>query len=203
MRLAILPLHLCYYLLDAQYWCETHILMVSNGGYIRLRCCWRHEVEINEVIKDNILCNQIGNMDYDIFIDEDVVDGNVLELGNVSGPESDTNPILSKFVLRTFYIFTECSYTYMISWLQHKLEATWEGVLNVETSFAKLNLSIVVAHREALKKWKKLENSLRVAQHKDHLRLFHKNANTSHQVILFPSMWFQDQYLWWVKQMRL
>ena len=161
------------------------------------------EVEMNKVIKDNILCNEIGNIDYDIFIDEDVVDGNVLELGDVSSPESDTNQRLSQFVLRTFNIFTERSYTYMISWLQHKLEATWEGVLNVETSFATPNLSIVVAHREAVKKWKKSENGLRVTQHKDHLRLFHKNANISHQVILFSSMWVQDQYLWWVKQVRL
>ena len=73
------------------------------------------EVEMNKVIKDNILCNEIGNIDYDIFIDEDVVDGNVLELGDVSSPESDTNPRLSQFVLRTFNIFTERSYTYMIS----------------------------------------------------------------------------------------
>ena len=57
--------------------------------------------------------------------------------------------------------------------------------MNVETSCAKPNLSIVVAHQEALKKRRKLENDLRVAQHKDHLRLFHKNANISHQVIHF------------------
>ena len=37
--------------------------------------------------------------------------------------------------------------------------------MNVEPSFAKPNLSLVVAHREVLKKWRKLENSLRVARH--------------------------------------
>lgn len=73
----------------------------------------------------------------------------------------------------------------MISCLQHEIEATGEGILNVEPSFAKPNLSIVVAHREALKKWRRLENSLHVAQHKDHMRLFHKNANISHLVIPF------------------
>ena len=73
------------------------------------------EVEMKEVIKDNILGNENANIDYDVFIDEDVVDGIVLEIGDVSSPESDTNPRLSQFVLRTFYIFTERSYTHMIS----------------------------------------------------------------------------------------
>ncbi len=73
------------------------------------------EVQMKEVIKDNILGNENANIDYDVFIDEDVVDGIVLEIGDVSSPKSDTNPRLSQFVLRTFNIFTERSYTYMIS----------------------------------------------------------------------------------------
>jgi hypothetical protein len=64
------------------------------------------EVELNEVIEDNILDNEDIDVDYDVFIDKDVVDGNVLEVGDVSSPESDTNPRISKFVSRTFYIFT-------------------------------------------------------------------------------------------------
>ena len=143
------------------------------------------EVELNEVIEDNVLDNEGIDIDYDVFIDEDVVDGNVLEVGDVSSPESDINPRISEFVSRSFYIFTERSYTYMISCLQHEIEATGEGILNVEPSFAKPNVSIVVAHREALKKWRRLENSLRVAPHKDHMRLFHRNANISHLVIHF------------------
>ena len=143
------------------------------------------EVEMNEVIKDNILGNENVNIDYDVFIDEDDVNGIVLELGDVSSPESDTNPRLSQFVLRTFCIFTERSYTYMISWLQHKLEATCEGVLNVETSFAKPNLSIVVAHREASKKWKKSENGLYVAQHKVHLWLFIRMLTSLTKLFIF------------------
>lgn len=35
------------------------------------------EVELNEVIEDNILDNEDIDIDYDVFIDEDVVDGNV------------------------------------------------------------------------------------------------------------------------------
>lgn len=53
------------------------------------------EVELNEVIEDNILDNEDIDIDYDVFIDEDVVDGNVLEVGDVSSPESDTNPRIS------------------------------------------------------------------------------------------------------------
>jgi hypothetical protein len=143
------------------------------------------EVEINEVIEENILDNEDIDIDYDVFIDEDVVEGNVQELGDVSSPEGDTHLHLSQFVSRTFHVFTERSYTYMISYLQHEIEATGEGVLSVEPSFVKCNLSLVVAHREALKKWRKLENSLRVAQHNDHMRLFHKNVNISHLVIPF------------------
>ena len=73
----------------------------------------------------------------------------------------------------------------MISCLQHEIKATGEGLLSVEPSFAKSNLSLVVAHREAFKKWRKLESSLRVAQHNNHMRLFHKNVKISHLVIPF------------------
>ena len=73
----------------------------------------------------------------------------------------------------------------MISCLQHEIEAIGEGVLNVEPSFVKSNLSLVVVHQEALKKWRILENSLRVAQHNNHLRLFYKNVNISHLIISF------------------
>ena len=109
------------------------------------------EVEINEVIEDNNLDNEDIDVDYDVFIHEDVIDGNVQELGDVSSPEGDTHLQLSQFVSRTYYIFTERSYTYMISCLQHEIEATGEGVLSVEPSFAKPNLSLVVTHREVLK----------------------------------------------------
>ena len=143
------------------------------------------DVDMNEVIEETILDNEDIDIDYDVFIDEDVVEGNVQELGDVSSPEGGTHLPLTQFVSQTFHLFTERSYTYMISCLQREIEATGEGVLDVEPSFAKPNLSLVVTHREALKKWRKLENSLRVAQHNDHLRLFHKNANISHLVIPF------------------
>jgi hypothetical protein len=109
------------------------------------------EVEMNEVIEDHILDNKDIDIDYDVFIDEDVVDINVKELGDVSSPEGDTHLHLSQFVSQTFHIFTERSYTYMISCLQHEIEATGEGVSSVEPSFAKPNLLLIVAHREALK----------------------------------------------------
>ena len=73
----------------------------------------------------------------------------------------------------------------MISCLQHEIEATDEGVLNAKPSFAKPNLSLVVAHGEALKKWRCLENSLRVAQHNDHLRLFHKNSTSNPHMVIY------------------
>jgi hypothetical protein len=57
--------------------------------------------------------------------------------------------------------------------------------LKVEPSFAKPNLSLVVADWEALNFLRKLENSLRVAQHSDHLRLFHKNVNIFYLVVPF------------------
>ena len=65
------------------------------------------EVEMNEVIEDNILDNEDIDIDYDVFIDEDVVDGNVQELGDVSSPEGDTHLQISQFVSRTFHIFSE------------------------------------------------------------------------------------------------
>ena len=67
------------------------------------------ELELNEVIEDNILDNEDIDIDYDVFIDEEVVDGNVQELGDVSSPEGDTHLHLSQFVSRTFHIFTERS----------------------------------------------------------------------------------------------
>ena len=69
--------------------------------------------------------------------------------------------------------------------LHQEIKDTGEGVLNAKPLFAKANFSLVVAHWEALKKWRKLKNSLRVAQHNDHLRLFHKNANIFYLVIPF------------------
>jgi hypothetical protein len=56
------------------------------------------ELEMNEVIEDNILANEDIDIDYDVFIDEDVVDGNVQELGDVISPEGDTHLHLSHFV---------------------------------------------------------------------------------------------------------
>lgn len=41
---------------------------------------------MNEIIEDNILDNKDIDIDYDVFIDEDVVDCNVLELGDGSNP---------------------------------------------------------------------------------------------------------------------
>ena len=72
------------------------------------------EVEMNEVIEDHILDNEDIDIDYDVFIDEDVVDGNVQEFGDVSSPYNDIHLHLSQFVSRIYYIFTERSYTYMI-----------------------------------------------------------------------------------------
>ena len=67
------------------------------------------ELELNEVIEDNILDNEDIDIDYDVFIDEEVVDGNVQELGDVGSPEGDTHLHLSQFFSRTFHIFTERS----------------------------------------------------------------------------------------------
>ena len=160
-------------------------MFYCNGGFGRLRFCEDIDVEMNEVIEETILDNEDIDIDYNVFIDEDVVDGNVQELGDVSSPDGDTQLPLTKFVSRTFHLFGNRSYSYMISCLQHEIEATGEGVLDAERSFAKPNLSLVVAHREALKKWRKLENNLRVAQHNDHLRLFHTIPNIYHLVIPF------------------
>ena len=63
------------------------------------------QVELNEVIEDNIFDNEDIDIDYDVFIDEDVVDGNVQELGDVSSSKGDTRLHLSQFVSRTFHIF--------------------------------------------------------------------------------------------------
>ena len=54
-------------------------------------------LEINEVF-ENILDNEDIDIDYNVFIDEDVVDGNVQELGEVSSPEGDTHLSLTQFV---------------------------------------------------------------------------------------------------------
>ena len=109
------------------------------------------ELEMNEVIEDNVFDNEVIDVDYDVFIGEDVVDGNVQELEDVINPEGNTHLHLSQFVLRTNCIFTERSHTYMISCLQHEIEAIGEGVLGVEPLFVKPNLSLVVTHQEALK----------------------------------------------------
>ena len=45
------------------------------------------EVEIIEVIEDNMLDNEDIDMDYNVFIDDDIVEGNVQELGDVNSPE--------------------------------------------------------------------------------------------------------------------
>ena len=55
-------------------------------------------IKMNEVIENNVLDNEDIDIDYDVFIDEDVVDGNVQELGDVSSPEGDTRLHLSQFV---------------------------------------------------------------------------------------------------------
>ena len=46
---------------------------------------------MNEAIEDDILDNKDIDIDYDVFIDEDVVVGNVPELGDVSSPEGNTH----------------------------------------------------------------------------------------------------------------
>jgi hypothetical protein len=53
------------------------------------------EIEVNEVIEDNILDNEDIDIDYDVLIDEDVVDGNVQEFGDVNSLEGDTHLHLS------------------------------------------------------------------------------------------------------------
>ena len=85
------------------------------------------KLEMHEIIEDNILDNEDINMDYDVFIDEDIADGNVLNLKDISNPEVDTNPHLSDFVPWTFHMCTKRSYTYMISCLQHEIEGTCGG----------------------------------------------------------------------------
>ena len=60
------------------------------------------DVEMNEVIEETILYNEDIDIDYDVFIDEDVVDSNVQELGDVSSPEGDTQLPLTQFVSRTW-----------------------------------------------------------------------------------------------------
>ena len=99
---------------------------------------------MNEVIDNNVLDNEDIDVDYDVFIHEDDFDGNVQELGDVNSQEGDTHLQLSQFVSPTYYIFTDRSYTYMISCLQYEIKATGEGVWSVEPSFTKPNLSLVV-----------------------------------------------------------
>ena len=72
----------------------------------------------NEIIEDNILDNEDTDIDYDVFINKDVIDGHVQELGDVNSPEGDTQLHLSLFVSQTFNIFIERSYAYIISCLQ-------------------------------------------------------------------------------------
>ena len=76
------------------------------------------KLELNEIIEDNILDNEDIDIDYDVFIDEDVIDGHVQEFGDVNSPEGDTQLHLLQFVSQTFHIFIERSYTYIISCLQ-------------------------------------------------------------------------------------
>ena len=68
------------------------------------------EVEVNQIIEDNILGNEDIDIDYDVFIDEDVVDCNAQEFRNLSSPEppeGSTHLNLSQIVPRTFHIFID------------------------------------------------------------------------------------------------
>ena len=98
------------------------------------------KIKMNEVIKDNILDNKDIDINYDVFIDEHVGDGNVQELGDVSSLEGEIHPHFFQFVSQTFHIFMEQSYTYVISCLQHKIEVNIEGI-ECKLSFGKSNLS--------------------------------------------------------------
>lgn len=79
---------------------------------------------MNEVIEDDILDKDDIDINYDVFIDEDIVEGNVKKIEVINSQEEPTHPQTSRFVSCTFYIFTKRLYTYMVYHLQHEVEAT-------------------------------------------------------------------------------
>ena len=79
---------------------------------------------MNEVIEDDILDKDDIDINYDVFIDEDIVEGNVKKIEVINSQEEPTHPQPSRFVSCTFYIFTKRLYTYMVYHLQHEVEAT-------------------------------------------------------------------------------
>ena len=85
----------------------VHILFIAMEGSKAYDVVEDIEVEMNEIIEDNILDNEGSDIDYDVFIDEDVVDGNVQEFRNVNSLEGGTHRDLSQFVSRTFHNFTD------------------------------------------------------------------------------------------------
>ena len=64
-------------------------------------------IKMNGVIENNILDNEDIDIDYDVFIDEDVVDGNVQELGDFSSRRVILIYTFHNLFFRTFHIFTE------------------------------------------------------------------------------------------------
>lgn len=71
---------------------------------------------------------------------------------------------------------------YILLCLQHKTEVTFEGV---DPSFASPNLSLIDAHRDALKSEGNIWSSLRITQHNNHLRVFHKILTFLTSLFLF------------------
>lgn len=85
-------------------------------------------------------------MDYNEFIDANVVEGNIQELGDLSGPKGLTYPHLAEHVVCNFYIFTKRLYSYMVLYLQRRIEATCDVVLSAKLSFATPNFSLAIVH---------------------------------------------------------
>lgn len=61
------------------------------------------EVELNEVIKDDIMDDEDIDIDDDVIIDEDVIEGSVQELGDFISPKGPPQPHPTKYISRKFF----------------------------------------------------------------------------------------------------
>lgn len=85
-----------------------------------LWCSWNHlHIDVNEITEDDILDDEDINIDYDEFIDEDVLEGNVQELKDLSSPEDLTHLHPAKNVACNFNKFIKDCIT------------TWFSVCNI------------------------------------------------------------------------
>lgn len=107
-----------------------------NGGFRSLRCTSRHRSMNVWGMWRWFHDNEDIDINYDVFKDEDVVEGNVQEFGIVNSQKGLSHHHPSKFVSRTFHIFTRRLYIYKIYQLQHVVEATNSGVFSAKASFA-------------------------------------------------------------------